>query len=173
MPLPEDFLAGCRQVLPPAVDPARLPTRRVGRTAELCERLTGYILARQKTGVFSQPEDFPESRLPSAGDYVILVNFSDEPRCLIRYDECRLMPFLDVGPEETAVETAALRDVEAWRRLHRNYWRPVFEARGEEFNDELDMVFQRFTVLYPPPPAATGLAPAPPAPQGRPAPQGQ
>ena len=150
VPLPESFLAECRKVLPPGVEPGRLVTRRMGRTAELCDRLTGYVLARQKTGVFSQPEDFPDGCLPSAGDYAVLVNFSDEPRCLIRYDECTVMPFGAVGPGHVAVETAALRDLAAWRKFHRSYWEPVLAARGQAHTDELPIVFQRFAVLYPP-----------------------
>jgi uncharacterized protein YhfF len=148
----ENFFTQCRKYLPPGVSAEHLPSRRIGRTANLCERLTGYILAREKTGVFSQPEDFPDGRLPKAGDCAVLVNFKDEPRCLIRYDECTVLPFSAVGPEHVAVETAALRDVAAWRRLHRDYWEPVFAARGEAFTDDLPMVFQRFTVLYPPVP---------------------
>jgi uncharacterized protein YhfF len=80
----------------------------------------------------------------------VLVNFSDEPRCLIRYDECAVMPFSQVGPEHTAVETAALRDLAAWRKFHRSYWEPVLAARGQAYTEDLPIVFQRFTVLYPP-----------------------
>jgi len=152
VPLPESFLAECRQCLPPGTAAEGLVTRRLGRTPELCERLNGYVLARQKTGVFSQPEDFPEGRLPRAGEFAVLVNFSDEPRCLIRYDECAVLPIGAIGPGHVAVETAALRDVAAWRKFHRDYWAPVFAARGEALTDDLPIVFQRFTVLYPPPP---------------------
>lgn len=151
MTLAENFLLECRKVLPPSVTVEKVATRRVGRTADLCERLLGYIIARQKTGVFSQPEDFPEGRLPQPGDYAVLLDFASEPRCLIRYDECTVLPFSAVGPAHVAVETAALRDVAAWRKLHREYWGPVFAARGEVFTDDLPIVFQRFTVLYPPP----------------------
>jgi uncharacterized protein YhfF len=152
VPIPEEFLVKCRRVLPPGVLAEHLRTRRIGRTADLCERLTGFIIGRQKTGVFSQPEDFEDGRLPRAGEYAVLVDFSGEPRCLIRYDDCVVLPFSAVGPEHLAVETAALRDVAAWRKLHRDYWAPVFAARGAAFADDLPIVFQRFTVLYPPAP---------------------
>ena len=36
------------------------------------ERLIGYIIARDKTGVFSQPADFPGGQLPRPGDYAVL-----------------------------------------------------------------------------------------------------
>ncbi|MEO7387540.1 MAG: ASCH domain-containing protein [Gammaproteobacteria bacterium] len=150
MPLPESFLTECRTVLPVGIDPGQLPTRRVGRTPELCERLTRFIIAREKTGVFSQPEDFPGGRLPRVGEHAVLMDYSDEPRCLIRYDECTVLPFVAVGPEHVEVETAALRSVAAWRKLHRDYWEPVLAARGEAFADDMPIVFQRFTVLYPP-----------------------
>jgi len=150
---PESFRTACGSLLPPGVVADALPTRRLGRTPELCERLNGYILARQKTGVFSQPEDFPDGRLPVPGEFAVLTNFSDEPRCLVRYDECQLMRFGDVGPAHLAIETPALRDLAAWRRFHRSYWEPVLAARGVAYSDDLPIVYQRFTVLYPPPPA--------------------
>jgi uncharacterized protein YhfF len=154
--LPDDreamaaFWARCREALPelPTGDPP--PARRLGRTAELCERLNGYVITRSKTGVFSQLEDFPGGRLPRAGDLQILANFQGQPRCLVRYEECRVMPFSDVGPEHVAIETPALRDLEAWRRFHRGYWEPVLAARGESFREDQPLVFQRFTCLYPP-----------------------
>lgn len=150
--LPENFLAEISGFLPPGTGAGHIATRRLGRTAELCERLNGYILARQKTGVFSQPEDFPDGRLPRAGELAVLVNYSDEPRCLVRYDECELMTLGAVGPRHVAIETPALRDLAAWRKFHRDYWAPVFAARGEALTDDVPIVYQRFTVLYPPPP---------------------
>ena len=150
MTLPEDFLLGCRSVLPPSVAVEKLNTRRVGRTADLCLRLLGFIIARQKTGVFSQPDDFPGGRLPKAGEYAVLIDFDGAPHCLIRYDECTVLPFSDVGPAHVAVETPALRDLAAWRKFHRDYWGPVYAARGEALTDDLPIVFQRFTALYPP-----------------------
>lgn len=145
-----EFLSRCRAELPGEPIPADCPTRRLGRTAELCERLLGYIISRQKTGVFSQPEDFPGGVLPQPGEYAILVDCTDAPRCLVRYGECRLMAFRDVGPEHVAIETPALRDLEAWRRFHRGYWEPVLEARGHRFTEDQALVFQRFTCLHPP-----------------------
>ncbi|MEO8444944.1 MAG: ASCH domain-containing protein [Gammaproteobacteria bacterium] len=150
--LPVEFLAGCQRVLPADVKAGELPTRSIGRTADLCERLSGYVVARQKTGVFSQPDDFPGGRLPRPGEYAVLVNFSGEPRCLVRYDECTVLPFHAVGPEHVEVETAALRTVAGWRKLHRDYWEPVLAARGESFSNDMPIVFQRFTALYPPAP---------------------
>lgn len=144
-----EFILRCRAALPEEAVSIACPTRRLGRSAELCERLLGYIIAGEKTGVFSQPEDFPDGFLPRPGDHAVLTDFSDQPRCLIRYDECCLMPFSMVGPSHVAIETPALRDVDKWRQFHRNYWTPVFEARGQKFTDDLPLVFQRFTRLYP------------------------
>lgn len=153
MESPDSFAAGCRPFLPPGVALQSLPVRRLGRTPELCERLNGYILAGQKTGVFSQPEDFPRG-MPGAGDLAVLVNFSDEPRCLIRYDECTVLRFDAVGAEHVLIETPALRDLTKWRKFHRDYWEPVLAERGIAYSGELPIVYQRFTVLYPPMPGA-------------------
>jgi uncharacterized protein YhfF len=125
--------------------------RRLGRTAELCERLLGLVLSRQKTGVFSDPADFPDGRLPSVGGLQLLADFTGAPRALVRYDECTVLPFNAVTAAHVHIESPALRDLEAWRRFHRRYWEPALAARGVAFRDDLPVVYQRFTCLYPPP----------------------
>ncbi|MBN8281241.1 MAG: ASCH domain-containing protein [Gammaproteobacteria bacterium] len=147
------FTAGCQPFLPPGVAPGDLPVRRLGRTPELCDRLTGYVLAGTKTGVFSQPEDFPAGQLPRAGDLVVLADFADRPRCLLRYDECAQLRFDDVTEAHLAIETPALRDLAAWRKFHRGYWEPVLAARGIAYSGDLPIVYQKFSVLFPRPAA--------------------
>jgi uncharacterized protein YhfF len=150
------FLDACRDALgrdfPAALRAEGLAMRRLGNTAALCERLIGYIIARDKTGVFSQPADFASGKLPQPGEYAVLIDFDDRPRCLVRYDECAVIPFSAIGPEHVAIETPALRDVVKFRAFHRNYWTPILEARGERFDEDAPVVFQRFTCLYPPRP---------------------
>ena len=147
------FLDLCRaEIRDPGLQQLRadqVATRRIGNNAALCERLLGYIIAREKTGVFSQPADFPAGQLPRAGEYAVLTDFDDLPRCLIRYQECAVLPFHAVGPEHVAIETAPMRDVEKFRAFHRNYWTPILAARGEKFSEDMPIVFQRFTCLYP------------------------
>jgi uncharacterized protein YhfF len=127
-----------------------IATRRLGNNADLCERLLGYIIAREKTGVFSQPGDFPDGRLPRRGEHAVLVDFTDRPRALVRYEECAVLPFLAIGPGHVAIETPPMRDVEKFRAFHRNYWTPILAARGEQFDENMPIVFQRFTCLHPP-----------------------
>lgn len=150
------FLEACRDTLgrdfPATLRPEGLATRRLGNTAALCERLIGYIIARDKTGVFSQPTDFPDGQLPRPGEFAVLADFDDRPRCLIRYDECEVLPFTAIGPEHVTIETPPMRDVAKFRAFHRNYWTPILEARGERFDENAPIVFQRFTCLYPPKP---------------------
>jgi uncharacterized protein YhfF len=151
------FLAEARAAIhEPALErvrPQQLATRRVGNNPALCERLLGYVIAREKTGVFSQPADFPDGHLPQPGEYAVLIDFAEMPRCLIRYEDCALLPFHAVGPEHVAIETPPMRDVQKFKAFHRNYWTPILEARGERFSEDMPIVFQRFTCLYPPAPA--------------------
>lgn len=149
-----EFLQRCADAAPGSslcsLSAENILTRRLGSHAELCERLLGYIIAREKTGVFSQPSDFPDGQLPRPGEYAVLTDFLDRPRCLIRYEECAVIAFRDLGPEHIAIETPPMRDIAKFRAFHRNYWTPILEARGERFTEDMPIVYQRFTCLYPP-----------------------
>jgi uncharacterized protein YhfF len=144
-----EFWSRCRAVLPDEPLGGRYTVRRIGNGEAICEMLLGLIATGQKTGVFSLPSDLEaEGVVPHTGDYVILVDFSGRPRCLVKMEECRQMKFGEVGPQQTACESPAARDVEVWRGIHRQYWGPVLAARNMTLTDDLPILFQRFRLLH-------------------------
>ena len=48
-----------------------------------------------------------------------------------------------------------------WLRGHRGYWQRVCRARGAEFTEDLEVVFERFRVVWPPALADSLTAPTP------------
>jgi uncharacterized protein YhfF len=145
----ENFWVRCKQALPAEPLGDRYVVRRIGNAPAICESLLQLIAAGQKTGGFSRPEELEAAGLtPHPGDYVILTDYDDRPRCLVQMQECRLLSFRDVGPEHTACESPAARDVDVWRGIHTRYWTPVLAAEGRVFTDDLPVLFQRFRLLY-------------------------
>lgn len=87
---------------------------------------------------------------------MIFTDYAGIPRCLVRIEDCLRLKFSEVGPEHTACESPAARDLETWRGIHRRYWTPVLAAEGIAFTEEAPVVFQRFRLLYSEPPAEPG-----------------
>ena len=116
--------------------------RRIGNTQQLSRNLLRLIARGEKTGLFSNPAELDP--VPAAGEYFIFTDCAGEPRCVVRLTESRVLRFDEVGPQETACESPAARDVEAWRRIHGRYWQEVCAAAGREFSKEMPLLFQRF-----------------------------
>ncbi len=145
----EAFWQKCRHALGPAALPdGDYRVRAIGKQREICELILKLIEAGDKTGTFSLTSDF-EGTLPRPGEYQILTDFEGEPRCVVRIDATEVLPFRDIGSEHTQTEGPELREVGAWKTLHRGYWTPLLQAQGQAFSEELPVVFQRFTRVYP------------------------
>ncbi|MBG6179375.1 hypothetical protein IWX62_000550, partial [Arthrobacter sp. CAN_A1] len=48
--------------------------------------------------------------------------------------------------------------LESWRREHRRYWTRVSAAQGRHWSESDDIVFERFSVVWPPEHADSALA---------------
>lgn len=143
-----EFWDRCRRELPGEQLGDRYTVRCMGNDQALSEKLLELVRSGQKTGMFSSPEDLEADGLtPKPGDFVVFTDFEGRPRCLVRMEECRVMRFADVGPEQTACESPAARDLAAWREIHGRYWTKVLEARGRTFTEDLPILFQRFRLL--------------------------
>ena len=153
----EEFWARCRRAMPNDALGDRYVVRRMGNAPAICEALLGFVTTGQKTGLFSRPEELEASGLmPRSGDLVIFTNYAGIPRCLVRMEDCRRLKFCEIGPEHTACESPAARDLAIWRGIHRRYWTPILAAEGIDFTEDMLVLFQRFRLLYSEPPMAQG-----------------
>ncbi len=145
----DDFWARCRRDLPAEGLGDRFVVRRMGNSAELSGMLLGLVTSGQKTGLFSRLEELAAAGLtPNRGDFVVFADYAGRPRCLVRMEECRLLKFSEIGPEHTASESPAARDLDVWRDIHRRYWTLVLAAEGVEFTEDILVLFQKFRLLH-------------------------
>jgi uncharacterized protein YhfF len=145
-----EFWERCRRARPGEPLPVSwTAVRRMGNAPAIGETLLRLVASGEKTGMFSRPQDLEAAGVtPHAGDYVVFTDHHDRPRCLVRMEECCLLRFCDVGPEHTACESPAARDVEVWRGIHRRYWTPALAAEGSAFAEDMPVLFQRFRLIY-------------------------
>jgi len=145
----DEFWGRCQRALPDEHLGARYTVRRVGNAQAISETLLDLVVSGQKTGLFTRLAELEAAGLMhSAGDYVIFTDYADQPRCLVRMQECKRLKFSEVGPEHTSCESPAARDIEVWRSIHRGYWTPVLAAEGAKFREDIPILFQRFKLLY-------------------------
>lgn len=123
-----------------------------GDSAELADELLGLVLHGPKRATATLVVEFAEDgeALPRIGSHWVACDGAGVPRAVLRSTELR------VGVAESVDEAFAYdegegdRTREAWLREHLRYWRRTRAARGEGWHDDLEVVFERFAVVWPP-----------------------
>ncbi len=148
----ENFLEKAREAGVPPMGAGRQVARRLGSTHEMCDLLLGLVLSEQKTCTYSLVQLLEEEGgLLKAGDRIVFLDADRRPRCLVELDACEQLPFNRVEARHTAGEGPAARDVKVWRQIHAAYWGKWLKSRGQEFHEEIPVMWQSFRLLYPRP----------------------
>lgn len=128
------------------------PVSMFGDSVEFAELSIGAVLRGLKTGTAALVVEFAEDEepLPRIGGHWIACDGRGNPRAVLRTVS------LELGPIDSLTEAFAWdegendRTREGWLAGHRAYWRRTREAAGAEYSDELEVVFERIRVVWPP-----------------------
>ncbi|WP_392545393.1 ASCH domain-containing protein [Oryzobacter sp. 24SJ04S-52] len=101
--------------------------------------------------------------LPRVGSHWVACDGAGRPRVVLRTTELRVGPLHSVDERFAWDEGEGDRTLESWLDGHRRFFRRQCEQVGIEFSDDLEVCFERFSVVWPP-----ELADAPPASGGSP-----
>jgi uncharacterized protein YhfF len=115
--------------------------------AELCE----LVLQSKKTATASLPweyEDKPEDA-PVEGGYSVVTDFDNNPKCVVRTTELRVLPFNEVDAEFAFEEGEGDQSLDYWREVHWDYFSRRCAALGREPDTEMPVNCERFELLYP------------------------
>jgi uncharacterized protein YhfF len=134
---------------PPLEEP---PVERFGDSAALADELLGLVLAGTKRATAGLVADFAADGepLPRIGGHWVVCDGSGAPRCVLRSVDLRLGPLSSVDEAFAWDEGEGDRTRASWLREHERYFRRTQAARGEEWSDHLEVVFERFRVVWPP-----------------------
>lgn len=149
-PAIEEFVAAARLVNPEA-GIGRVKVRTFGGSAAMANVIVPLILTGQKTGTFALASEFESdpAAAPRVGDDYVVTWFEGPPALLYRVTEVQLVPFEGISDEHVQVEGPNARNVEAWRRIHWDYWGGMLRRQGREPSMTMPVIFHRFKVLYP------------------------
>lgn len=103
---------------------------------------------RATAGLLAEMELAGET-IPKAGDYWIVVDGDGKPRALIQSKEVQIAPFRSVDEAFAWDEGEGDRSLAFWRSAHIDYFGRSCERLGLTWSETLDVVFERFEVLWP------------------------
>jgi uncharacterized protein YhfF len=123
----------------------------IGDTPELKQALLSLVLDGKKRASTSlvkesELEGWPE---PELGHYSIVLDGDDKPVVVIRTVSIRRCRFTDVDEEHAYWEGEDDRTLESYIREHTKYYKRRGAALGFEFTPDMEVLLERFELVYP------------------------
>ena len=110
-------------------------------------------LARQgqKRGTAHLALDFKKNAVPQRkpGEYMMVLNGSLEPQCVVRCTNITVVPFRDVTEEFARSEGEGDLTREYWATAHKRYFLKQLAEWDMEWDEGLDVVCESFELVWP------------------------
>jgi uncharacterized protein YhfF len=135
--------------LPPTEEPV---VDGFGDNPALADQLLGLVLSGTKRATASLVADYADAGepLPRIGGHWVACDGTGRPRCILRTTELRLGPLHSVDDAFAWDEGEDDRTRASWLREHERYFRRTEAARSRGWTGDEEVVFERFTVVWPP-----------------------
>lgn len=85
--------------------------------------------------------------LPKVDDYSIVLNSKDEPVCIIRTSDVKIMPMNEVPPDFAYAEGEGDRSYDHWRKVHIEFFTNELKGVSREFSEDMLLVCERFELI--------------------------
>lgn len=122
-----------------------------GDSPAMQTELAGLIVEGRKRATAGLLRDFTEGgeKMPAVGDLVIVLDGAGAPRCIWRTTEVTVKPLNQVDDQFAWDEGEGDRTRDWWLDAHRSFFSRAAAREGFVFTDDMDTVFERFTVIWP------------------------
>jgi uncharacterized protein YhfF len=117
-------------------------------TRECANKLYKLVLDGIKRATACLANDLGEVA-PRAGNISIVTDFDGEPKCIIRLTDVRTVPFHAVDEQFASDEGEGDGTLTYWREAHTRFFNRRCDELGITFDSSMDVICQRFEVLYP------------------------
>jgi uncharacterized protein YhfF len=121
-----------------------------GTRPELAHEITPLVLDGTKTAtgalLWALEADGRQPARP--GDHSIVTNGGDDPQCVIRTSDVRVLPYDEVGAEYAEWGGEGDRTLDFWRRLYWSYIEAECARLGRAPHPKAPLVMERFRVVY-------------------------
>jgi uncharacterized protein YhfF len=148
----EAMWAAYREANPQVPDEGTPVVEYFGDSPELADELLDFVTNGPKRATAALVVEFEAEAepLPRIGSHWIACNGKGTPQIVIRSTELRVGPVSSVDEKFAWDEGEYERTLESWLENHRGYWQRSCGRLGIEYSDELECVFERFRVVWPP-----------------------
>lgn len=123
-----------------------------GDATELYDELVELVLSGTKRATASLARDYAsgDEAMPQVGDFVVVVDSEGAPRCIWRTTEVVVKPLIGVDDGFAWDEGEGDRTRDSWLSDHREYFSDQARRERFEMSDEIETVFERFEIVWPP-----------------------
>jgi uncharacterized protein YhfF len=125
-----------------------------GDCAEMADELADLVLAGTKRATVGPVAEYAVNAAtggaqPQVGDHSVVLRGDGTPVAVIRTTDVRVGPLSSVDEQFAWDEGEGERTRDWWLAAHRRFFGRTFAARGWEYDDDLEVVFERFVVVWP------------------------
>ena len=133
------------------IDVDRYDVVAFGDSEKMADELLELVLIGIKRATASLARDYGEGRdpLPKVGDHVVVVDGRNKPRCVYRTTDIEVKPLSAVDEAFAFDEGEGDRTRDWWLDAHRREFAREAERKGFSMRDDIETVFERFTIVWP------------------------
>ena len=134
-----------------AIGAVQPPAWSFGSDAAEADSLLELVLAGRKTATSSAAAPYPVrgESVPAPGDLSIILDGAGRPRALIVTTAIEVVPYSAVDAAHAAAEGEGDLSLEHWRAVHAPFFAGELADVGLAFDDDTEVVLERFRLLDP------------------------
>ena len=148
-PKVEAFWLSCQSKLATLPEDGFYRIRHFSNDAAVAKLLVDLIRRGEKTVTFTTPWIYADNRnaTPVVGGYTLVTDFAGTPELILRTTGVKTMRFDEISERESQFEGPGARPLDAWQRIHWNFFSQVLEPIGKAPADEMPVTVEYFEVV--------------------------
>ena len=118
---------------------------------EIADELCSLVLRGEKKATTGLLKSYllEGEELPREGDYSVILDSREQPRCITRISRVTQVRFSDITEEYARTEGEGDKSLAYWKEAHRQaFGRECREEYGIEFTEDMICVCEEFEVVY-------------------------
>ena len=121
-----------------------------GDSPSMIDELAGLVVIGRKRATASLLRGYQTEPVPAVGDWAVVVDGDGRPLCIYRVTEIRIGPLSSVDGRFAYDEGEGDRSRATWLAGHHAVFNRWAAAGGFAMHDDIETVFERFAVAWPP-----------------------
>ncbi len=119
-----------------------------GKNEKDCNKWAEKVMKGEITGVsyFAPAFPYESNPEPKSGEYSMLLDWSNNPVCILQTISVERIPYQDVTLEHVGIE--GFGDIESWRSTQLPEYMSICKELQMDFDEGMPILFEHFKVVY-------------------------